>query len=189
MWWQGRLGVLFSSLFYSDDAFVNFNGDGLRLSRPGKHEQLFICIRTSWDCSLSFPLFISLSKYLWVSLFIDYFVFAKDPFQKNKKWGESGMPAKAAASAVIAKRTLRSSAVGLLLLPIPFTLSFLSTGQHCQLKQSIYLAALFANRVDWSLLLEQFEEAKKQTGNPDCSRYCLKKGSESICLGHDLHIM
>lgn len=77
------------------------------------------------------------------------------------------MPAVTAASAVNAKRTLRSSVVGLLILPVPFTLSFLSQRQHCQLKQSIYLAALFANRVELNLLLEQFKVAKKQTGNPD----------------------
>lgn len=77
------------------------------------------------------------------------------------------MPAVTAASAVNAKRTLRSSVVGLLILPVPFTSSFLSQRQHCQLKQSIYLAALFANRVELNLLLEQFKVAKKQTGSPD----------------------
>lgn len=72
--------------------------------------------------------------------------------------------------------------VGPLRLPIPFTLSFLYQGQHCQLKQSLYLAALFADRVVWSLLLEQFKVAKKQIDSPSCRRYCLKAQSHFVLL-------
>lgn len=57
------------------------------------------------------------------------------------------MPAVAATSVVNAKATVTFSVVGLLCLPVPFTLSFLYPGQHCQLKQSLYLAALLENRV------------------------------------------
>lgn len=96
-------------------------------------------------------MFISPSKYLWVSLFISYFRFAKDSFQNKREGKESGeifrMPAVAASSVVNAKSALTFTVVGLLYLPVPFTLSFLHPGQHCQLKQSLYLAALVANRV------------------------------------------
>jgi len=58
------------------------------------------------------------------------------------------MPVVAAAGAGNAKATVTCSVVGLLCLPVLFSLSFLYEGQHCQLKQSLYLAAPFANRVD-----------------------------------------
>lgn len=54
----------------------------------------------------------------------------------------------AVAAVVNAKAAVTFSVVGLLCLPVPFTLSFLHPGQHCQLKQSLYLTALLANRVD-----------------------------------------
>lgn len=58
------------------------------------------------------------------------------------------MPAVAGTSVVNAKATVTFSVAGLFRLPVPFTLSFLYPGQHCQSKQSLYLAALLANRVD-----------------------------------------
>lgn len=78
--------------------------------------------------------------------------------------------------------TVKFSVVGPLRLPIPFTLSFLYQGQHCQLKQSLYLAALFAGRAVWSLLLEQFKVAKKQIDRPNRRRHCLKAQSHFVLL-------